>query len=594
MVDSGVYHLDQTFDYRIPEALEAEVAVGSRVQVSFNGIRREGIVYAITDTPEKAGRLHSIERLLGPSSVISSQTIELVQEVARRWAAHPYDIWRSALASRVISVEKKLPAVKPMPHVDKPIKQLKNRKSYLLIPHATDPYQALLRVAGGYLPDGNVLLILPDEKDTQRFLDIAPQDGIINLSSALGKSDRYAHYLSLERARNNLIIGSRSAIFASIPNVAAVIVHREISENHYEQRSPGWNTRDVALIRAHIEGSALIFTGYGPSSEMAALIAREEISFIGALATLNIVAAESREGELIPSALYSGIRTSIKNGPVLVLVPQKGYASGVICAKCRNIAYHECGGVLRRSSLKSSLQCAQCLMSPEGYACKWCNSQSFSITARGSTRIVEEIGRAFPGIVIRESTGEHLLSRLEHEKGIVVATAGAQPIAAEGYSGVFILEAQRFLAGIDMRSIERSYEQFFATLALASPNAILGISLPSEHPAIAGLSRWNPKNLLNRMLREREEASLPPFRKTIEFKPQLSEIHMLERGFVSARTEGRLPLGVSVVVHGSVLRLYVPESDQIKAIDFVHEFQRKRSLAGKKMVPMRVEPFTLN
>lgn len=594
MVDSGVFHLDHTFDYRIPDALEAEVTVGSRVQVSFNGIKREGIVYAIADTPEKAGRLHSIERVLGPSSVVSQQTIDLVQEVARRWAAHPYDIWRSALASRVISAEKKIPAVKPMPPLDSPITLLKEQKSYLFLPHAVDPYQALLRVAGRYLPHGNVLLIVPDEKDTQRLLEIAPQDGIINISSALGKADRYARYLSLNQAKNRLIIGNRTAIFASISNISAIIVHREISENHYEQRAPGWNTRDVALIRADREDCTLIFTGYGPSSEMAALIAREEIAFIGASASLKVVAAEPREGELIPSTLHAAIRTSLKSGPVLVLVPQKGYSSGVICAKCRNIAYHECGGVLMRSSLKSPLKCAQCLISPENYSCTWCTSKIFSITGRGSSRIMEEIGRAFPGVVMRESTGEQLLSRLEDTKHIVVATSGAQPLAGQGYSGVFILEAQRFLAGIDMRSIERSYEQFFATFALASPHAILGITLPAEHPAIAGLSRWNPKNLLNRMLREREEANLPPFKKVIEFRPELSEIHLLERGFISARNEGRLPLGVSVIVHGPILRLYAPEADHLKAIDFVHEFQRRRSLAGKKLVPMRVEPYSLN
>ena len=594
MVDTGVFHLDYLFDYLIPSELEEVVSLGSRVQVAFNGVKREGIVYSISAKAERAGRLLAIEKVLGDRALVSQGTIDLIQQMAQRWAAHPFDIWRSALPARIIAAEKKVPEFPKIAAIPDPIRRLKGERSYLVLPPHVNPNHALLRVVGGYLSNRNVLLILPDDKDIERFLAIAPRDGVINLSSSLPKAVRYSHYLAALNAQGNIIVGNRSAIMASVPDLAAIIVHREISENHYEPRTPGWNTRDVALIRQRIEKVPLIFTGYGPSSELAREISREKVTLVNPATTLKVIAERSEKGELIPTRIHSAIRKSLKNGPVLCLVPQRGYSSGLICSKCRNIAHHDCGGVFSQSSLTGPLTCARCFISVNDAVCTWCSSKTFAITGKGSARVVEEIGRAFPGVEVKESTADHLLTEVDGKERIVVATAGAQPVVPEGYSGIFLLEALRFLAGIDMRSAERSVESFFATLALGNEEADLGISLEPSHPVVAALSRWNIARPLSRMLREREEAALPPYRRTIELQPSSHEIHTIESGLIAARGDNRLPRHTSIHVYGNLIRIYCQEEEAQLAISFLHEFQRKRSLSGKKLLSMRIDPYLLN
>jgi len=595
MVDSGVFHLDYTFDYLIPDGFVADIAIGSRVQVSFNGVRREGLVYEIKDRPEKAGRLLHIEKILGSQPVTTSDVIELVSRASRRWACHPYDIWRGIIPSRVIAAERNIGEPSPFEPKVEAIRKLRDKRVYLALPAHVDQYQALTRVISAQIKDGNVLLVLPDEKDISRFIENLNGDEVINLSSALPKSERYQNFLKLARARQSLVIGNRSSVFAPIPHLKTIVIHRELSENHYEARTPGWNSRDIALMRQENQADLrIIFTGYGPSSEMSNLIEMGSCTLIEAKKQLKIFAYSPQEGELIPSKLVSVLRQVAKKGSVLILVPSKGYASGLICSKCRNIAQHTCGGVLTRSSLKGPLRCSQCLLVEADPQCTWCSSRSFSIVGRGIGRISEEIGRSLPGIAIKESTAEHLIDEVDGFTGIVIATSGAQPRNSRGHHGVLILEAERFLAGVDMRARERVEESFFLSCAMVREDGFLGITLPSEHPVVAALSRWNFWLTRKRLLQERREALLPPSTHLISLKPPLADLSSIEAGLHAARASGRLPSSSRIYVVGSEIRLYINPNDLAKSTEFIHEYTRRRSITGKKAISLRIDPYQLN
>jgi primosomal protein N' (replication factor Y) len=104
-VDSGIFHLDSEFDYAIPLTLDDEIAVGVRIVVPFGTRECEAIVL-------KRFRSNAIASLKQISKVVSSlpvaheESLDLIREVAKRWAAHPFDVVRSAIPPRVVSVEK--------------------------------------------------------------------------------------------------------------------------------------------------------------------------------------------------------------------------------------------------------------------------------------------------------------------------------------------------------------------------------------------------------------------------------------------------------------------------------------------------------
>ena len=72
------------------------------------------------------------------------------------------------------------------------------------------------------------------------------------------REERYRNYLQAMHGSDSVVVGTRSAIFAPVKNLSTVIIHKESSYDHYELRSPGWNSRSIALIRAKTESFKLI------------------------------------------------------------------------------------------------------------------------------------------------------------------------------------------------------------------------------------------------------------------------------------------------------------------------------------------------
>jgi primosomal protein N' (replication factor Y) len=104
-VDSGVYHLDGEFDYAIPEKFGSVVEVGVRVVVPFGNRECEALV--LSRKSDKAqGGVKEILKILSPVPVATAESLELIAAVSKRWAAHPYDVLRSAIPPRSAAVDK--------------------------------------------------------------------------------------------------------------------------------------------------------------------------------------------------------------------------------------------------------------------------------------------------------------------------------------------------------------------------------------------------------------------------------------------------------------------------------------------------------
>lgn len=584
-VDTGVYHLDYLLDYSIPKELSDDIVIGSRVQIPFNGKPREGIVHSLSQIATATGRIQPITKLLSAGAITTTDIMELVTQSAQRWACHPWDIWRSALPSRVASVEKLVKEGSDTTTTT-PTQQRPSRRYLFLPPHR--PWaQVLAEEARHAQRTGSVLVILPDEKDVSVLIE--ELEGAINLSSHQQRSDRYANYLSALRGEKVIAVGNRSAIFTPFADLVTIIIHRELSENYYEERQPQWNVRDIALMRSDSTSTNLLFTGYGPSIEMARLIDIGYVAFVSGKQRLNVACYPPEKGELLPGKVISDIRSSLRNGSIMLLVPRKGYASGVTCSHCRNVAHHSCGGVITQDSLSGPYLCTLCGASIPALQCHWCSRKSFYITGRGVARISEEIGKAFPNVPIFESTAEHMISEVPQTPSIIITTAGAQPRDLVGYSGVYILDAQRFLAGIDPRSLERAEESFYYSFSLGRKDGRFGITAPQSHPVIAGLARWNPKVAMVRQLAERKSASLPPYFRSVIISTK--EIPVLIEGFKKAISDGRVPASTQIQRREKGIWMYVPFEDSSALIDFLHELQRRRSVSKKKLLSIRIDPY---
>ena len=420
------------------------------------------------------------------------------------------------------------------------------------------------------------------------------------LSASLNRTDRYANYLKAISTTNQITIGTRSAIFAFPPDLGTIVIYREGAQSHYEPRTPGWNTRDLALIRAEQSGCDLFFVGYAPALETGALADAGGLKILSKGNRIKVSNFESVNGELLPGRIFTPIRNALKAGPVLFVVPRKGYASSLMCKKCRNIAKCECGGKLSRRSANTSPECVLCSKVYSALRCKWCQQDVMILLGRGGERHLEEIGRAFSGFPTFFSTSESPIVNLESKPALVIASPGMEPHIDGGYSAVILLEGDSFFSYSDFRAQERAREVFFSAAALSSKEGIVITVINSSNPISSALAQWNPKVLLSRELNELHEVGFPPFVRSIVLEVESSEATLIVAGLKKAILDGRAPSNTKVLgpaqSTGSIARILllakIETSENL--LKFISEYIRHRAVTKKKPISLRVDPYSFS
>ena len=398
---------------------------------------------------------------------------------------------------------------------------------------------------------------------------------------------------------NRVVVGTRSAVFAPVSNLATIIVHKESAYEHYEIRTPGWNVRAVAMMRARIEQVQLYLLGFSPSLEVAQLIDDREIRYVNHKESINVKAFSPSEGALLPGRIFGEIKKALAAGPVLFIAPRKGYGNALLCSHCRNIALCQCGGRLAVNAKGIAPSCVHCGKAFVSWKCSFCNRDKQYLAARGIERASEEISRAFPGYPVIISAGDVIKDEVPSQPSLILATPGAVPQVKGGYSAVVILDGMRFFSHTDLRSQERARELFAETASLISSNGALLFIIDDSHPIVAAISRWNIAPLIKRELGQYSELELPPSVTSCVLLMEKAISAQFVSGLRKAVSEQRLPsttriYGPTDVSKGLVkIVLHVAKSDRKELIDVVHELQRRRSIAKKDLFTLRVDPYSL-
>jgi len=595
-VDTGVFHLDQLYDYQIPEKLSEFIQVGVRVQLPFGGRETEGIVVERVGFPERAGELKSITKVLSPVPIASAQSLLLIDIVAAHFAANPWDVIRSAIPPRVASVDKNF-AHQGL------LSQGKGKHSVefqTLAPYI-QAHDQVVKLVLNNIGSGSVLVIAPDEKDVDLIVRALNTVGVsaLKLTSGMPREERYRNYLLAMHGEKCVVVGTRSATFAPVNNLSAIIVHKESSHDHYEIRSPGWNSRSVALMRSKTEAVKLILTGFSPSIEVSQLIDEREVKYLNSKETVSVKAFTPSEGALLPGRIFAEVKKALSVGPVLFIAPRKGYGNALLCAHCRNVAMCECGGRLSVAAKSKAPSCVHCGKIFAGWRCSFCDRDKQYLAGRGIERAAEEISRAFPKFPVIISAGDVIKGRIEHKPALVLATSGAQPQVEGGYAAVVILEGMRFLSHTDLRTQERARELFFETSSQISQDGIVLLVIDDVHPIVSAIARWNVAPLLKRELSERSELQLPPSVFSVVLVMDESIGIQIVNGLRKALVDGRIPkssniYGPTEISKGQVkIVIHADKSDGKALTDVVHELQRRRSIAKKELFTLRVEPYSL-
>ncbi|HWM99616.1 MAG TPA: primosome assembly protein PriA, partial [Streptosporangiaceae bacterium] len=198
-------------------------------------------------------------------------------------------------------------------------------------------------------------------------------------------------------------------------------------------------------------------------------------------------------------------------GPVLVQVPRRGYLAAVACARCRAQARcATCAGPLEISGSHGTPGCRWCGALAADWTCARCGSGQLRALVTGAARTAEELGRAFPGVPVRTSGGQHVLATVPAEPALVIATPGAEPVAAEGYAAALLLDGWALLGRPSLRAGEEALRRWLNAAALVRPGGSVVVLAEANLPAVQALIRWDPVTFSERELAERAELGFPP------------------------------------------------------------------------------------
>ncbi len=596
-VDTGVFHLDQLYDYSVPEKLSSSAVIGVRVQIPFGGRETEGIVVSRSAKAERAGELKSVTKVLSPHPVATTTSLKLFDAAAEFYCCNPWDLIRSAIPPRVAAVDKEFVPQTSTLNISGggslPVFQTLSpfQPSHQQIPDLIEQIKAR----------GSILIIAPDEKDVDLLYGELKgiRHQVLRLTSSTSREERYRNFLLSMSIESSIIIGTRSAIFAPVKNLQTIIVYKESSPDHFEIRSPGWSTYAIAKLRAKSEGLQLIFTGFSPSVRCAFDIDQSQMKYRNEKVAVQVQAFAPHDGALLPGRVFTEIKKALAQGPVLFLAPRKGYGNALLCAHCRNIAMCKCGGRLQVASKGIAPTCVHCGTGYPAWKCSFCARDTQYLAGRGIDRAAEEISRAFPGYPVILSAGEVIKEEVESKPSIVLSTPGAQPLVDGGYSAVVVLDAMRFFAHTDISSQERARELLLESASLINKPGKVLLVIDDSHPIVSAIARWNIAPLLKRELADRQELMLPPTVASAVIVTAAQVAPQIVAGLRKALSEGRIP--DSVRIFGPTVLpkdqakvvIHVSHQEWSQLADVLHELQRKRSIAKKDLLNLRVAPYSL-
>ncbi|HZC27741.1 MAG TPA: primosome assembly protein PriA, partial [Actinopolymorphaceae bacterium] len=214
---------------------------------------------------------------------------------------------------------------------------------------------------------------------------------------------------------------------------------------------------------------------------------------------------------------------------------------------------------LRQGGAKTIPSCGWCGRPAVSWRCPVCEGTALRAPVVGARRTAEELGRAFPRVPVRTSGGNRVLSDVDAEPALVVATPGAEPVASDGYAAALLLDTWLALARADLRTGEEALRRWLNAAALVRPaergGTVVVVGDPAV-PAIQALIRWSPVDQAERELAERQLAGFPPAVRlaTLEGAPRaVAELTDAARFPDSVERLGPVPLDDD----GEVVRLVV-------------------------------------
>ena len=362
------------------------------------------------------------------------------------------------------------------------------------------------------------------------------------LHSALSDKERAQQWHRIKSGEARVVVGTRSAVFAPVPDLALIIVDEEHDSSYKQEETPRYHARDVAVVRAKMANAVVLLGSATPSLESYFNAKRNKYALIALpdrverrpLPEVEIIDMrqefqETGHEQVISRKLAAEIKDRLdRKEQVMVLLNRRGYSPVVLCRTCgKKLECQNCAIALTHHKREHKMICHYCgYTAPVPKACVHCGSEYVYFIGTGSEKLEELLHGMFPQARIARLDRDTVRGHEDFERtlnalnqGELDILVGTQMIAKghdiHGVTLVGVVGADAALGMPDFRAAERTFQLLTQVAGRAgrgqSPGKVILQTYFQDHYAVQYAAQHDFAGFYEKELRFRSWMHYPPY-----------------------------------------------------------------------------------
>ncbi|MGB8888089.1 MAG: primosomal protein N' [Candidatus Korobacteraceae bacterium] len=406
-------------------------------------------------------------------------------------------------------------------------------------------------------------------------------DEVAILHSALSDDERAEQWKRIHNGDSHIVVGTRSAVFAPVPDLALIVVDEEHDHSYKQEEMPRYHARDVAVMRAKMSHAAVVLGSATPSLEtyyngvhgkykLLELPERIEKRPLPEVEVLDMrdEFQRTRKDEVLSRKLVEEIGERLsRNEQVMVLLNRRGYSAFVLCRECgESVQCKNCAISMTYHKREHRLVCHYCgFTRPAPKTCPKCGSEYVQYLGTGSEKLEHILHGLFPQARIARLDRDTVHSRDDFERmlsalhaGEIDLLVGTQMIAkghdVANVTLVGVVGSDAALSFPDFRAAERTFQLLTQVAGRAgrgdTPGKVVLQTFFPDHYAIQFAAAHDYHGFYEKEVRFRSWMHYPPFNavsnvlvRSHKLEEALAWSAILGKWFAATRLEGVRVMG---------------------------------------------------
>jgi primosomal protein N' (replication factor Y) len=367
-------------------------------------------------------------------------------------------------------------------------------------------------------------------------------DEVAILHSALSDKERAQQWHRIKRGDARMVVGTRSAVFAPVADLALIIVDEEHDSSYKQEETPRYHARDIAVVRAKMANAVVVLGSATPSLESYFNAKKQKYALVELpdrveqrpLPEVEIIdmrqeSQETGHEQVISRKLAAEIKERFdRHEQVMVLLNRRGYSPVVLCRTCgKTLECQNCAIALTHHKREQKMVCHYCgYTAPVPKACVHCGSEYVYFLGTGSEKLEELLHGMFPQARITRLDRDTVRGQQDFERtlnalseGDLDLLVGTQMIAKghdiHGVTLVGVVGADSALGLPDFRAAERTFQLLTQVAGRAgrgqSPGKVILQTYFQDHYAVQYAAHHDFTGFYEKELRFRSWMHYPPY-----------------------------------------------------------------------------------